>query len=237
MNPFTPVLHLVGSGAMAYLLSNQIRDAKTRPNVLAGFQLAEAGAVPMLTKLRDRAEAEGDPWLTERLTRHANDERRHGQIFANALKQINKEVIDIKAMREKAEKEGKREQRGPFLEAFYKGYGPEDLKAENIEWPVFFASTHILEADACKDFYRMAQALRHMPEMDSIRAGIESISKDEERHAAYLKEAMVRRYGYSMAVSLIDEWRDRKVSALMAMVGDLIQKGGETRTLAQDRAA
>lgn len=239
MNPFTPVLHLVGSGAMAYLLSSQIRDAKTRPNVLAGFQLAESGAVPMLTGLRDRAEAEGDPWLAEQLTRHTNDERRHGQIFANALKQINKEVIDVKALREKAEKAGKSEseQRGPFLEAFYKGYSRDDLKAENIEWPVFFASTHILEADACKDFHHMAQALRHLPEMNSIRAGIESVSKDEARHAAYLKEAMVRRYGYAATVALIDEWRDRKVSALMAMVGDLIQKGGQTRTLAQDRAA
>jgi len=236
MTPFTPILHLVGSGAMAYLMASQIRDPKTRPNVLAGFQMAESGAVPMLTKLRDRAEAEGDSWLTEKLAIHANDERRHGQIFANALKQINKEVIDVKAMREKAEQEGNTERRGPFMEAYYKGYSRADLNPECIEWPVFFASTHILEADACRDFHHMAQALRDVPAMDSIRAGIESVARDEDRHAAYLKEAMVRRYGYAATTAMIDEWRSRKVDALMAMVGSLIQKGGEMSTLAQDRS-
>ncbi|MGB3614177.1 MAG: ferritin-like domain-containing protein [Elainellaceae cyanobacterium] len=235
MNPLTPVLHLIGSGAAAYLMASQIRDAKTRPNVLAGFQMAESGAVPMLTKLRDRAQSEGDDWLTEKLTIHANDERRHGQIFANALKQLNKEIVDVKAMAEKAEKEGNTEQRGPFLDAFFKGYSREDLKPERIDWPVFFASAHILEADAHKDFHNMAQALRGLPDMDNIRAGIESVAKDEARHAAYLKEAMVRRYGYATTTALIDEWRSRKVDALMAMVGNMIQKGGEMRSLAQDR--
>ncbi len=226
---------------MAYLLASQIRDSKTRPNVLAGFQLAESGAVPMLTKLRDRAKAEGDEWLAEKLTIHASDERRHGQIFANALKQMDKEVIDFKAQAEAKPKDVKAEksssQGSPFMDGFYRGFSREDLKPERIEWPVFFASTYILEADACKDFHRMAQALKGLPDMDSTRAGIESVAKDEERHAAYLKEAMVRRYGYAATVSLIDEWRSRKVDALMAMVGNMIQKGGEMRTLAQDRAA
>ncbi|MGF1512911.1 MAG: ferritin-like domain-containing protein [Elainellaceae cyanobacterium] len=240
MSPLTPVLHLVGSGAAAYLMASRIRDPKTRPDLLAGFQLAESGAVPFLTKLRDRAEAEGDAWLTERLTIHANDERRHGQIFANALKQMGKEVIDVKpganSAEDKADKPKSSEKRGPFLENFYRGYSREDLKPERIEWPLFFGSTYILEFDACKDFHHMAQALRGLPDMDSARAGIESVAKDEARHAAYLKEAMVRRYGYAYTVDMIDEWRSRKVDALMAMVSSFIQKGDEMRSLAKDRS-
>jgi hypothetical protein len=48
MNLLTHVMHLVGSGAVAYNFACQIRDPLTRPNVLAGFQLAESGSVPFL---------------------------------------------------------------------------------------------------------------------------------------------------------------------------------------------
>ncbi|PSN20672.1 rubrerythrin family protein [filamentous cyanobacterium CCP5] len=233
MNPFTPILQLVGSGATAYLMASQIRDVKTRPNVLAGFQLAESGSVPFLSKLSDRARAEGDDWLADKLAQHTNDERRHGQIFANALKQLNKEVIDFKASTDSSEPS--QEKRGPFIEAYFRGYTQADLKPEVIEWPIFFASTHILEADACQDFRLMAQALEGVPNMEKIQAGILSVSKDEERHASYLKEAMLRRYGYLTTTSLIHEWRSRKVDALLAMVWGLIQRQGAMRTLAQDR--
>lgn len=220
---------------MSYLLSSQVRDAKTRPNVLAGFYFAESGAVPFLTKLRDRAQTEGDTWLAERLTAHANDERRHGQIFANALKQIGKEPIDPEAMKAAADND-QSEQRSPFFDAYYRGFERADLQGETIDWPVFLASTHILEADACHDFRHMAQALTGVADMDKIQAGILSVSEDEARHASYLKEAMQRRYGYLATESLIGEWRSRKVDALMAMVQGLIKQGGAMRTLAQDRS-
>ena len=98
MNLLTHVLHLVGSGAIAYFSASQIRDPLTRPNVLAGFQLAESGSVPFLEALSQRAATEGDTWLAEKLAKHASDENRHGQIFANALKQLNKQVIDFKSL-------------------------------------------------------------------------------------------------------------------------------------------
>ena len=82
MNLLTYSLHLLGSGANAYILDRQLRDPLTRPNILAGYQLAESGAVPFLEALRDRAANEGDTWLADRLTRHAADEKRHGLIFA-----------------------------------------------------------------------------------------------------------------------------------------------------------
>jgi len=238
MNPLTPLLQIIGSSATAYLLSSQIRDAKTRPNVLAGFYFAESGSVPFLTKLRDRAQAEGDTWLTEQLTRHAQDERRHGQIFANALKQLGKEPISPEAMKAAAKSDAKsdqEEQRSPFFEAYYRGYSPTDLQPEVIDWPVFLGSTHILEADACGDFHRMAQALSGVAGMEKIQAGILSVSEDEQRHATYLQEAMLRRYGYFGTESLVSKWRSRKVDALMAMVGGMIERRGEMRTLAQDR--
>ena len=234
MNPLTPILHLVGSGAMAYLLASQIRDAKTRPNVLAGFYLAESGSVPFLTKLRDRAAAEGDVWLAEKLTKHANDERRHGQIFASALKQLDKEVIDFKASADNDETSSK-ERKSPFFDAFYQGYSQADLKPEVMEWPVFLGSTYILEADAAGDFRRMAQALDSVPDMAKIQAGIYSVAQDEDGHASYLKEALLRRYGYLTTDALINEWRSRKVNALMAMVGNMIERRGQMRTMAQDR--
>lgn len=234
MNPLTPFLQIIGSSATAYLLSSQIRDAQTRPNVLAGFYFAESGSVPFLTKLRDRAQAEGDTWLAEQLTRHANDERRHGQIFANALKQIGKEPMTPEAMKASAESETA-EQRSPFFDAYYRGYTQADLKPDVIDWPVFLGSTHILEADACGDFRRMSRALTGVAEMEKVQAGILSVSEDEQRHASYLKEAMQRRYGYFATESLINEWRSRKVDALMAMVGSMIERRGAMRTLAQDR--
>lgn len=235
MNPFTPILHLFGSGATAYLLASQVRDAQTRPNVLAGFYFAESGSVPYLTKLRDRAQSEGDTWLADQLTRHANDERRHGQIFANALKQLGKEPLSPESMTSSAESDQK-ERKSPFFDAYYRDYTQADLKPDAIDWSMFLSSTHILEADACGDFRRMAQALDGVPEMANIQAGILSVSADEQRHASYLKEAMQRRYGYLATESLISQWRSRKVDALMAMVGNLIERRGAMRTLVQDRS-
>ncbi|MEM0981389.1 MAG: ferritin-like domain-containing protein [Cyanobacteria bacterium P01_H01_bin.58] len=234
MNPFAPILHLIGSSATAYLLSSQIRDVKTRPNVLAGFYLAESGSVPYLTALRDRAAAEGDMWLAERLTKHANDERRHGQIFANALKQIGKEAITPTASSQATKSSSQRE-KSPFFDAYYRDYSATDLKPEAIEWGVFLGSTYILEADAYKDFHHMATALTDVPDMAKVRAGILSVAKDEAGHAAYLKEAIQRRYDYFTAEALINEWRSRKSEALMAMVMNTIERRGKLRTLAQDR--
>ncbi|MEM9004369.1 MAG: ferritin-like domain-containing protein [Cyanobacteria bacterium P01_F01_bin.86] len=234
MNPLAPILHLVGSGATAYLLASQIRDPKTRPNVLAGFYFAESGAVPFLTKLRDRAESEGDQWLAAKLTQHANDERRHGQIFANALKRLNKEVISPQSSQASAASNSK-DHDSPFFTTFYKGYSSADLKPEVIEWPVFLGSTYILEADASGDFRRMARVLDGVPDMEATQAGIFSVAADEEGHASYLKEAMLRRYDAFTVDALINEWRSRKVDALMAMVSNMIERRGQIRTMAQDR--
>ncbi|GAB4230813.1 MAG: hypothetical protein Kow00121_59540 [Elainellaceae cyanobacterium] len=236
MNLLTQVLHLVGSGATAYITARNLRDRQTCPDMLAGFQLAESGSVPFLEALSQRARAEGDLWLADKLAKHAQDEQRHGQIFAHALKQRNKQVIDFKNLPAKTA-DGKPEERrrSPFFEAYYEGYSPEDLKPDRIDWLVFIASTHILERDACKDFVRMAHAL---PDDDTaslnLKKGLLSIAKDEEGHAAYLQEALERRLPYGDAVALIDEWRTRKVNALVAMVSNLVQKGGKFPSMAQD---
>lgn len=172
MNLLTQVLHIVGSGASAYITARNLRDVQTRPNLLAGFQLAESGSVPFLEKLRDRARAEGDIWLAEQLERHANDEKRHGQIFAQALKRHHKQVIDFKQQPQQSQKQDKPDkkerQRSPFFDAYFKDYSGEQLKPENIDWIVFMGSTYILELDASKDFVRMANVL---PDDDLVTAG------------------------------------------------------------------
>jgi rubrerythrin len=236
MNFLTHLLHLVGSSAVAYYSASNLRDPKTRPNVLAGFHLAESGSVPFLKALSERASSEGDTWLAEKLVRHASDEERHGQIFAHSLKQLNKQVIDFKSLPKTPEDSKPDERRrSPFFEAYFEGYSQEDLKPQNIDWLVFLGSTYILELDASKDFARMANVLpEDEPTSRNLKKGILSVAQDETGHAAYLREAIERRLSADAMQRLIDEWRTRKVNAMIAMVSNLIQKGGKTPSLVQD---
>ncbi|MEA5597245.1 ferritin-like domain-containing protein [Rivularia sp. UHCC 0363] len=240
MNLLTYIMHLAGSGASAYFSALQIRDIKTRPNILAGFQLAESGSVPFLTKLSQRAATEGDTWLAEKLAKHAEDENKHGQIFANALKQLDKKVIDFKNRPSETKEENttdkKSEQRrNSFFGIYYEGYEAEQLKAECIDWNAFMASTYILELDASKDFARMAKVL---PENDSkarnLKLGMLSIARDETTHAAYLYEAMTRRMSAIQVQQLVDEWRSRKVNAITAFIANKLQGKDNQRSLVQD---
>ncbi|MDF5729654.1 MAG: ferritin-like domain-containing protein [Rhizonema sp. PD38] len=235
MNFLTYVMHLAGSGAIAYYSAAQIRDPKTRPNVLAGFQLAESGSVPFLQALSQRATAEGDTWLSEKLAKHAEDEKKHGQIFAHALKQLDKKVIDFKSSKETTKESKSQEGRSPFFAAYFKGYSPEQLKPAVTAWNVFMPSTYILELDASKDFARMANVL---PESDPIarnlKLGMLNIAQDETGHAAYLYEAMMRRMSATQVQKLVDEWRTRKVDALMAFANNMLQSKNSNRSLVQD---
>jgi 1,2-phenylacetyl-CoA epoxidase catalytic subunit len=206
-------------------MARNLCDPQTRPNTLASLQLAESGAVPFLETLQQRAIDEGDQWLAEKLARHASDERRHGQIFAQALKRMGKEVIDPKELA----KQNSQERRSPFFDAYFEGYTTEELKGDNIDWTVFIGSTYILELDACNDFSRMARVL---DEKDAaLKKGILSVAQDEKGHAAYLYEAMQRRLSTAQVETLIDEWRTRKINAVMAMVKNYIEKGTSQRSL------
>ena len=235
MDFITSILNTIGSGATAYILASRLRDPQTRPNTLAGFQMAESGAVPFLTKLAERANAEGDTWLAEKLTIHAADEKRHGQIFAHGLKQLGKQVKTADELKQSSQKKEKNS--SPFFGKFYRGYEPESLKAENIDWLVFMASTYILELDACKDFARMATALpEDEPKSRNLRQSILSVAEDETRHAAYLYEAMQRRLPTAEVEALVADWRKRKIDAMFAMVGDMVKTGGNSRSLVKDGA-
>jgi rubrerythrin len=236
MDFVTQALHLVGSGAVAYIAARNMRDVQTRPNTLASLHLAEAGSVPFLETLSVRATAEGDVWLSERLVRHANDERRHAQIFAHALKQLNKQVIDFKSLPQTtAEGTPSERRRSPFFAAYFDRYSQEDLKPENIDWDVFLASTYILELDASRDFVRMANVLPDdEPNSSSLKKGILSVAKDETGHAAYLREALERRMTVTGADQVVDIWRTRKVNAMLAMVTFFLQRSGKMPSLVQD---
>jgi hypothetical protein len=236
MNFLTHILHLAGSGAFAYYSAAQIRDSKTRPNILAGFYFAESGSVPFLSALSDRASAEGDTWLAEKLFKHASDETRHGKVFAHALQQMNKQVIDFKRQPQTTTTNKSQQQRSPFFAAFFEGYTQEQLKPAVIDWDVFMASTYILELDASKDFARMAKVLPdNEPTGRNLKLGMLCIAQDETGHAAYLYEAMMRRMSAAKVEKLVDMWRTRKVNALLAMVGGILHNS-ETRSLVQDSA-
>jgi rubrerythrin len=235
MNFLNYLMHLAGSGAVAYYSASQIRDIKTRPNVLAGFQLAESGSVPFLTKLSSRAATEGDMWLSERLAKHAADETRHGNIFAHALKQLDKQVIDFKNQPKSTEVPRKPENRSPFFSAYFEGYTQEQLKPDVINWDVFMASTYILELDTSKDFARMANVLPdNEVKSRNLKTGMLSIAEDETGHAAYLYEAMMRRMPSYRVQQLVDEWRSRKTNAMLSFASKLIQGKNQSRSLVQD---
>ncbi len=216
MNFTQSLLRLVTNGASAYLSARSLRDARTRPDTIAGLHLAEVGSVPFLEALSVRAATEGDIWLAEQLTHHAQDEKRHGAIFAQALKRSGKQLLDFQTMDRSAQP------RSPFFENYFAGHTPEQLKAERIDWVLMMASTHVLEDDARTGFARMAYAL---PDGDPLRAGMLSIAEDEGRHAGYLKEALMRRIGRRAAEAAIDQYRVRKVEAIFAMVGAMVQAG------------
>ena len=239
MDFITSILNTIGSGAMAYILASRLRDPQTRPNTLAGFQMAESGAVPFLTKMAARATAEGDTWLAEKLTIHAADEERHGQIFAHGLKQLGKQVKTAEEIKQQSEatKADRAKNPSPFFSKFYRDYDPADLKAEKIDWLVFMASTYILEFDASKDFARMATALPDDEQKSrNLQQSIVSVAHDETRHAAYLYEAMQRRLPQAAVDALVADWRKRKIDAMLAMVGDMLQTGGNSRSLVKDGA-
>lgn len=201
--------------------------------------MAESGSVPFLQALRDRASVEGETWLAERLDRHASDEQRHGQIFAHGLKQLNKQVIDFSQKRQReTEIDGRPDEskRSPFFGAYFAGYSQEQLKPENIPWEVFLASTYILELDASKDFLRIADALPNDLASVTLKKGIFSVAADETGHAAYLHEAMERRFGMAKTQDLIDEWRTRKVNAMVAAVQNFISKGGKMAQMVEEGA-
>ena len=234
MSLLTSILNTIGSGATAYILASRLRDPKTRPNTLAGFQLAESGAVPFLTKLAERAATEGDSWLAQKLTIHAADEKRHGQIFAHGLKQLGKQIMSREEITQK-QSEKKQQNSSPFFAKFYRGHDPASLKADKIDWLVFMGSTYILELDASKDFARMATALPDRePKSRSLQQSILSVAKDETRHAAYLYEAMQRRLPQSEVDALVAQWRQRKIDAMFAMVEDMLKTGGSSRSLVKD---
>lgn len=198
--------------------------------------MAESGAVPFLQALRDRAASEGETWLAERLDRHASDEKRHGQVFAHGLKQLNQRAMDFSKMREAKPDRTPDEKRSPFFGGYFKGYSQEQLKPENVEWSVFLASTYILELDASKDFLRLANALPEDAVSANLKKGILSVAQDETGHAAYLYEAMQRRYGAQQTQILVDEWRTRKVDAMLAGMQNFITKGGKMAQMVEESA-
>ncbi|WP_218080867.1 ferritin-like domain-containing protein [Anthocerotibacter panamensis] len=210
------LLRIATQAASAYISARSLSNPQTRPDTLAGLHLAESGAVPFLEALSQRATQEGDPWLAERLMRHAQDERRHGAIFAQALKRMGRDLIDFQPLR------GGAQPRSPFFEKYFEGYSREQLQATHIDWVLMMAATHVLEADASKDFVRMARAL---PQGDPLQAGMYAIAADEGGHAHYLKEALVRRIGLRAAEEAIENYRVHKTQAILYMVSQMLQSG------------
>jgi hypothetical protein len=218
MQLFQPLLRLVTQGAGAYLQARHLADPQIRPDAVAAYCLTEGGAVPFLEALSKRATEEGDSWLADSLYKHAQDERRHAAIFAKSLERSGFSLNLDQPTQESKGRAG----RG-FFDHYYEGLSKEELQAERIDWVVMMASTHVLEADAQKDFARMARVL---PPSDPLRAGLFGISLDEGRHAAYLREALIRKMGRSSsAQAQIEMFKERKAQGIAKLVMDGFSQG------------
>jgi len=126
------------------------------------FQLSESGSVPFLEVLSKRAIAEGDQWLGEKLAAHAKDEKKHEKIFAQELKQLGLQAINLDS----------EERSKAFYGEYYKGYTEKNIKPESIDWIVFIASTYAMEEAASKDLVRMANIL---PENDKKNPNLKKV--------------------------------------------------------------
>lgn len=223
MTFFTYILHLVFSGATAYLSARNIRDPITRRQVLAEYQVGESGSVSFLQALSERAARENDPWLSERLASHAADEERHGKIFGHALKQILNHESKNASQLQLSQNPVALTPSTSFYIAYLEGFNHKDLKPENIDWNVFLGSLYILELDASKEFVRMANVLPTNDQLSvSLKKSIMSVASDETRHAAYLYEAIKRRVGEAKVDKIIDEWRTRQIKASLSIVASVI---------------
>jgi rubrerythrin len=217
---FQPLLRLVTQGAGAYLQARHMSDPQIRPDAVAAYCLTEGGAVPYLEALSKRAATEGDSWLAESLYKHAQDERRHAAIFAKSLERAGFSLKEAQPAQESRAKGGK-----GFFDHYYGGLSKEELRAERIDWVVMMASTHVLEADAQHDFARMARAL---PLSDPLRSGLIGIALDEGRHAAYLREALIRKMGRtSSAQAQIELFKERKAQAIFKVVLEGVLGGNQ----------
>ncbi len=79
----------------------------------------------------------------------------------------------------------------------------------------------------------MASVLPDDPPSRNLKQGMLSIAQDETSHAAYLLEVLKRRLPAADVEKVIDEWRTRKVNAMLAMVGNFIRKNGKQPSLVQ----
>lgn len=73
-----------------------------------------------------------------------------------------------------------------------------------------------------------------LPVLVATDAANQGNVKDETSHAAYLYETMIRRMPVAEVQKLVDEWRTRKVNALLTMAGAFLQGSLEIPSLVQD---
>jgi rubrerythrin len=223
MTFFTYILHLIFSGATAYLSARNIRDPITRRQVLAEYQVGESGSVSYLQSLSERAATENDPWLSERLASHAADEERHGKIFGHALKQLLNHEAKNASQLKINQNQAALTPSTLFYTAYLEGLNHKDLKPETVDWNVFLGSLYILELDASKEFVRMANVLPTNDQLSiNLKKSIMSVASDETRHAAYLYEAIKRRVGATRVDMVIDEWRTRQIKASLSIIASVI---------------
>ena len=132
------------------------------------------------------AERTSDPWLKEHLLRHAEDERRHGELFTGLGRSLRERHPEVPAVDESTPFDLASGKPGDEVNAhgFLSGGRYEEFG--DVE---FVAMLHVAEKRAASLFQTQHDLTPHLPEVREVFA---SILKDEQYHVSYTKTALAR---------------------------------------------
>ena len=168
------------------LLFNHIRK-RTWSNIdrkiqtLESFSDTEIDAGKSISKAIQYVE---DPQLKTHLTKHANDEIRHGMLFRNRAEALRKVAPFSTGLSSKPDKVYQLEKEKQYLNINSHGFFiSENIKNKGII--NYVAMLHIAEKKAEKLFSKHCSLLKNDPETYEI---FKQILKDEHYHVSYTKK-------------------------------------------------
>lgn len=164
------------------------RDPIRVAETLASFALTEAeGARDIAAALR----RVNDPWLIEHLRRHAEDEKRHAELFSMRVAELRREhaAIIARAVEPRFDRDlpppaNSRDPRAKNAHGFLPG-----AFIESAGEVAYLAMLHVAETRAADLFTKLAEVTTHDSKTQAV---FRAIVKDEHYHVSYTKAALDR---------------------------------------------
>jgi len=164
------------------------RDPVRVAATLASFALTEAeGARDIAAALR----RVNDRWLIEHLRRHAEDEKRHAELFSIRVAELRREhaAIIARPIEPRFDRDRPRTttSRDPAARNAH-GFLPGAF-IESAGEVAYLAMLHVAETRAAELFTKLAEVTAHDPKTQAV---FRAIVKDEHYHVSYTKAALDR---------------------------------------------